>query len=375
MRSFRALSNAGIVIAAATTIGFATTTSSAALSPTSIAPASSNASAVHALWADHPDVVHLVAPAAPFTPPLTTPSGGIYITAADVEEFIRDLNYAAAHAGPELRHLAARLRTDIARIPSRVPDQFSPVAVATVVATAAPRGNAAPLIQVHDLLVTVTFEMLVSIDPQNGLRVFGPAGILWIGNGADGNAGHHGGEDGGLLYGNGGNGFDGGNGGNAGLWGNGGQGGNALRVAANGGDGGRGGWLVGNDGQGGNVVATTDDEPAAAVGRGGKPGFIGNDGRDGTTTPATDTPQTLTDTTSPASDNTRVKVQGVKVPKAGLPKAADQKTSDDATGDDASTERQSQSEPGTVTDNSSTDTGRTQESHSPTADTNPPSEH
>ena len=354
MRSFRALSNAGIVIAAATTIGFSTTTSSAALSPASIAPASSNASAVHALWADHPDVVHLVAPAAPFTPPLTTPSGGIYITAADVEKFIRDLNYAAAHAGPELRHLAAQLRTDIARIPSRIPDQFSPVAVATVVATAAPRGNAAPLIQVHGLLVTVTFEMLVSIDPQNGLRVFGPAGILWIGNGADGNAGHHDGEDGGLLYGTGGNGFDGGSGGNAGLWGNGGQGGNAVRVATNGGDGGRGGWLVGNGGQGGNVVATTDDEPAAAVGRGGKPGFVGNGGRDGTTTPSTDTPQTLTDTTSPASDDTDVKVQGAKVPKAG-----DQETSDDATGDD----------------NSSTDTGLTQESHSPPADTNQTSEH
>lgn len=78
-----------------------------------------------------------------------------------------------------------------------------------------------------------------------------------IGDGANGTAENPDGQNGGLLFGNGGNGFTqttagvaGGNGGSAGLIGNGGAGGGGGAGAA-GGLGGNGGWLYGNGGAGG----------------------------------------------------------------------------------------------------------------------------
>ncbi|WP_079015962.1 PE family protein, partial [Mycobacterium tuberculosis] len=79
-----------------------------------------------------------------------------------------------------------------------------------------------------------------------------------IGDGAVGTASSPDGQDGGLLFGNGGAGYNsaatpgmaGGNGGNAGLIGNGGTGGSGGAGAA-GGAGGSGGWLYGNGGNGG----------------------------------------------------------------------------------------------------------------------------
>ncbi|MGV0519620.1 PE family protein, partial [Mycobacterium kansasii] len=79
-----------------------------------------------------------------------------------------------------------------------------------------------------------------------------------IGDGAAGTATNPNGQDGGLLFGNGGAGYSqpagsglaGGNGGSAGLIGNGGIGG-AGGAGAAGGAGGHGGWLTGNGGNGG----------------------------------------------------------------------------------------------------------------------------
>jgi hypothetical protein len=77
-----------------------------------------------------------------------------------------------------------------------------------------------------------------------------------IGNGANGATLGADGQEGGLLWGNGGNGADGGldqnggNGGAAGLFGNGGAGGDAG-LAAGGGNGGAGGVIFGNGGHGG----------------------------------------------------------------------------------------------------------------------------
>lgn len=83
-----------------------------------------------------------------------------------------------------------------------------------------------------------------------------------IGDGANGTAENPDGQNGGLLFGNGGNGFTqttagvaGGNGGSAGLIGNGGAG-------AAGGLGGNGGWLYGNGGAGGQGATAGAAEPA-----------------------------------------------------------------------------------------------------------------
>lgn len=279
MTSSRALYTTGISLAAAATIGLA-----AAVPPPAIISSTHAAPASRMLWAQHPEVAQLVALATPLaTPSIGPPSPdtpiisthGIWFTTTNVTQLIEDLTHAVANAGPELRSLAARLRTSVSRIPSRVDDQFSPDAFAALAGTAMPRGDAAPLIQVHGTLVTLTIIGVVSIDPESGLRVFGPAGILWIGDGADGDAEHPDGEDGGLLFGDGGDGYNGGAGGNAGFWGNGGRGGNALVSSSNinGGNGGRGGWLVGNGGAGGAGV--TD---AGVGGTGGKPGFVGGAG-------------------------------------------------------------------------------------------------
>ncbi len=101
-----------------------------------------------------------------------------------------------------------------------------------------------------------------------------------IGDGAVGTASSPDGQDGGLLFGNGGAGYNsaatpgmaGGNGGNAGLIGNGGTGGSGGAGAA-GGAGGSGGWLFGNGGNGGiggNAIVA-----GGAGGNGGAGGAAG----------------------------------------------------------------------------------------------------
>ncbi len=101
-----------------------------------------------------------------------------------------------------------------------------------------------------------------------------------IGDGAVGTASSPDGQDGGLLFGNGGAGYNsaatpgmaGGNGGNAGLIGNGGTGGSGGAGAA-GGAGGSGGWLYGNGGNGGiggNAIVA-----GGAGGNGGAGGAAG----------------------------------------------------------------------------------------------------
>ncbi|WP_445169747.1 PGRS repeat-containing protein [Mycolicibacterium sp. Dal123E01] len=94
-------------------------------------------------------------------------------------------------------------------------------------------------------------------------------------NGAHGTAEHPNGQNGGLLFGNGGNGFDGGSGGNAGLLGNGGTGGAALTAGLTGGNGGTGGLLWGNGGGGGTGGA------GGAGGSGGSALVFGNGGSGG----------------------------------------------------------------------------------------------
>lgn len=90
-----------------------------------------------------------------------------------------------------------------------------------------------------------------------------------IGDGANGTAENPDGQNGGLLFGNGGNGFTqttagvaGGNGGSAGTGGAGGDGGNAALLIGTGGDGG-------------------DGVPPAPGGQGGKGGLIGLPGQNG----------------------------------------------------------------------------------------------
>lgn len=110
-----------------------------------------------------------------------------------------------------------------------------------------------------------------------------------IGDGANGTAENPDGQNGGLLFGNGGNGFTqttagvaGGNGGSAGLIGNGGAG-------AAGGLGGNGGWLYGNGGtgatggQGGDFALGGNGGAGGAGGSpGGSSGIQGNMGPPGT---------------------------------------------------------------------------------------------
>jgi PE family len=113
-----------------------------------------------------------------------------------------------------------------------------------------------------------------------------------IGNGADAAAGSGlAGEDGGLLFGNGGKGGSGaagqagGAGGDAGLFGDGGAGGNggaavdAAKPAPAGGAGGNGGRLYGNGGAGGQGGSGTT---GGAGGPGGHAGLVGNGGDGGT---------------------------------------------------------------------------------------------
>ena len=100
--------------------------------------------------------------------------------------------------------------------------------------------------------------------------IFG-RGEMLIGNGADGTALSPDGEDGGLLFGNGGDGFDGvsigvagGNGGDAGWWGDGGDGGAGF-AGLDGGDGGDAGDLAGIGGNGGDGGAAVGPAAPAAV--------------------------------------------------------------------------------------------------------------
>lgn len=114
-----------------------------------------------------------------------------------------------------------------------------------------------------------------------------------IGDGAVGTASSPDGQDGGLLFGNGGAGYNsaatpgmaGGNGGNAGLIGNGGTGGSGGAGAA-GGAGGSGGWLYGNGGNGGiggnAIVAGGAGGNGGAGGAAGLWGSGGNAGGAGT---------------------------------------------------------------------------------------------
>lgn len=107
-----------------------------------------------------------------------------------------------------------------------------------------------------------------------------------IGDGVAGTAASPNGQDGGLLWGNGGNGYaqtldgvGGGAGGSAGLLGNGGYGGTGGKGAP-GGAGGNGGWLYGNAGWGGAGGA----DPAGPGGIGGAGGvayLLGNGGYGG----------------------------------------------------------------------------------------------
>lgn len=109
-----------------------------------------------------------------------------------------------------------------------------------------------------------------------------------IGDGANGTAENPDGQNGGLLFGNGGNGFTqttagvaGGNGGSAGLIGNGGDGGaGGASVVANGGVGGSGGnaTLIGNGGNGGN--GGVGSAPGKG-GAGGTAGLLGLNGSPG----------------------------------------------------------------------------------------------
>lgn len=120
--------------------------------------------------------------------------------------------------------------------------------------------NASPLQSVEQELLGVINA------PTNTLL-----GRPLIGDGAAGTAANPNGQDGGLLYGNGGNGFNGlgGRGGNAGIVGNGGTGGIGA-AGERGGAGGSGGLLFGNGGNGGAGGAAV-----VAGGHGGNGGIAG----------------------------------------------------------------------------------------------------
>src|SRR3984957_1699683 len=108
------------------------------------------------------------------------------------------------------------------------------------------------------------------------------AGRPLIGNGANATTPGGNGQDGGILFGNGGNGaaanqigFNGGNGGSAGLFGNGGKGGEGG-VGGNGGNGGAGGLLHGNGGNGGDADGGIGQ--SGVGGKGGSAFLSGNGG-------------------------------------------------------------------------------------------------